>query len=376
MKHKKLSIIVISCLVITSLLFGSTACAQDEELPDPGITPDSPFYFLDTWGKRIGMFFALGPEAKAKKALEYAEERLAESRAMAEKKKIREMTRAANDYNGFMAMVNERLEEARQQGLSDTISERVASAISKHLSVLDGVQEQVPGQAQEAIARAREASRNGQTNALRALAKNKLERALDISSATIENRLERARVKAAENVAAEVAEALDYAARITELEEEMTALAEEKGIDITNITQRLAQATNNRLEVLAGVYEKVPDKTQAAIENAIENSVRKYERAVEKLKEQNALGDVPEDAPALERLQEEAKERLNLTISSVGPVTENNTVPVRVQERVQNNAGEPITNVWPGTYKPPVSGNITKENKEANTQVRSNSDTP
>jgi hypothetical protein len=110
MKQRLLRIMLVSCLLITSLLWGGAVYAQDEELPDPGITPDSPFYFLDTWGKNISLFFTFGDEAKAEKALRYAEERLSEAQAMASKYKIREMTRAANDYDGFMAMVNERLE--------------------------------------------------------------------------------------------------------------------------------------------------------------------------------------------------------------------------------------------------------------------------
>ena len=76
MRLGKYRLILLSAVIIASLLFGGTAYAQDEELPDPGITPDSPFYFLDNLGKNIGLFFAFGPEAKARKALEYAEERL------------------------------------------------------------------------------------------------------------------------------------------------------------------------------------------------------------------------------------------------------------------------------------------------------------
>jgi len=225
MKQKLLRITLVSCLLITSLLFGAAAYAQDEELPDPGLTPDSPFYFLDTWGKNIGMFFTFGNEAKARKALQYAEERLAETRAMAAKNRVREMERAANDYDGFMAMVNERLEAAAQEGLSDNISERVALATAKHLNVLDRVKDQVPEQAKGALTRARTASMNGQINALRALAKENPERAIDITADTIEDQMERARVRATANVTADVEEALDYAARIAELEEEMAAFA-------------------------------------------------------------------------------------------------------------------------------------------------------
>ena len=51
MKLKKFRSIFISCLLFTSLLFSSPAFAQDEDLPDPGTTPNSPFYFLDNPSK-------------------------------------------------------------------------------------------------------------------------------------------------------------------------------------------------------------------------------------------------------------------------------------------------------------------------------------
>lgn len=356
MKQKLLRILLISSLIITSLFVGGTAYAQDEELPDPGLTPDSPFYFLDSWGKNIGMFFTFGNEAKARKALRYAEERLSEAQAMAAKNRIKEMTRAANDYERFMAMVNERLEAAAEQGLSDNISERVALATAKHLNVLDRVKDQVPEQAKQALTRARTASMNGQINALRALAKEKTERALDIAADTIENRLDRARVRATDNVTtnnvtADVEEALDYADRIAELEEEMTTIAEEMGIDITAIQQRLAQATANRLDVLSDVYEKVPENARQAIENAIENSVRKYERALEKLKEKNALGDVPDEDTVLNRIQAKVREKLGLVTATEAPDSDNITVDVRIntenheknRERADAETGKPET---------------------------------
>jgi len=334
MKQKLLRIILISSLLITSLFFGGTAYAQEEELPDPGLTPDSPFYFLDTWGKNIGMFFTFGDEAKVRKALQYAEERLAETRAMAAKNRVREMERAANDYDGFMAMVNQRLEAAVQHGLSDNISERVSLATEKHLRVLDRVKDQVPEQAREALTRARTASMNGQINALRALAKGRPERAIDIAADTIENQLERARIQASDNVTADVEEALDFAARIAALEEEMTALAEEKGIDITAIQQRLAHSTANRLDTLSEVYEKVPENARQGIANAIENSVRKYERAVEKLTEENAIADIPDAETIMNRLQEEVRARLRLNTAE--DTAESNNVSVEVEARVEN----------------------------------------
>ncbi len=345
MKQKIIRITLVSCLLLTSLFIGGAACAQDEELPEPGLTPDSPFYFLDKWGKDIGMFFAFGSEAKARKALEYAEERLAEVRAMAGKNRVREMESAANDYEGFMAMVHERLETATRYGMSDNVSERVSLATAKHLRILDGIKDELPEQARAALTRARTASMSGQVNALRALARERTERAIDIAADTVENRLERARVRATENVTADVEDALNYAARIVELEEEITALAEEQGIDITAITQRLARATTNRLDILGEVYEKVPENARQSIANAIENSVRKYERAVEKLTEENAAGDIPDVETVINRIQKEVRERVRITTASEPADSDNITVEVRVrvENQEQNREGQPET---------------------------------
>jgi hypothetical protein len=343
MKYKKLATVLITCLITASFLLAGTACAQDEELPNPGITPDSPFYFFDKLGKNVGMFFTFGPENKARKALQYAEERLAEVRVMAAKNKPKELEEATGDYDEFMAMVNERIREVESQDISDNITERVARAISRHLSVLDDVRGKVPEKADEAVARVREESINRQLNTLRKLANTRVERALDISSDAIDRQLERVRGRASlsDNITdnttdntTNIEEALDYATRIAELEEEMAAIAEEKGIDITAIQQRLAHSTSNRLEVLSGVYEKVPVTAQAAIENAIENSVRKYERTVDKLREKNALGEISANATTTEMIPEKIRERLKINTSN--------------RAQVLNNTGNqsPTENAW------------------------------
>ncbi len=401
MKRNLLRVTLVSCLLITSLLFGGTAYAQDEELPDPGITPDSPFYFFDTWGKNISMFFTFGPEAKAKKALQYAEERLSEAQAMGNKNKVREMTRAANGYDNFMAMVNERLEEAVRHGTSDNISERLA-ALSYRIHVrLSELKDKMPprvkkditsadnetreeaasasDEARETINRAKIATINSQIKALRILAKNKPERALDISSDTIEKLMERARFRVSENVttdnvSGDVEETLDYADRIAELEEEMSAIAEEKGIDISKIQERLAQSTANRLETLTRVYEKAPESARKGIENAIENSVRKYERAVEKLREINVsdnVTDVTENMTALQKLPKPVKEKLNIKISNKGQINDdtadNVTIQVRIEKEKQEQTKERLTNTE--NNKPEmISANQSREQKETENQ--------
>jgi len=374
MKLKKFGLILLGSLIITSLLLSGTAYAQEEEeLPDPGITPDSPFYFLDNWGKNIGLFFAFGPEAKARKALEYAEERLAEVQAMAVKNRIREVEQATNGYNEFLAIVAERAEEARQQGVSDNISEKVALATSKHLSVLDRVKETVPEQAREAIAQAREASINGQQNALRALARERLERAAEINLAAIEGRLNRARVQTEEGNTEEIEEALDDADKMFRFGEEISEIAQGLGKDTTTVEQLVAQATSAHLEVLAEIHEKVPEQARVSIENAIANLLVNRERVVEALKNKGSLGEIPEGTPVLQRIQVEALERIQEKVQERVQEEDQErvqqelqeriqeAVQERIQEEIQERVREDTSNLKPEAPKPVASANETEE---------------
>ena len=168
-----------------------------------------PIFFSSSLTSKRDAFWGGRP-----KALEYAEERLAEAQAMAAKNKAKGIKRVASGYNKFVAIVTEKAEEAREQGVSDNISEIVALATSKHLFVLDGVKDIVPEEAKGAIAQAKEVSMNGQKNALRALATENPERATEINLAALEGRLNRAKAKADENDMKEVEEAIEEAAKL------------------------------------------------------------------------------------------------------------------------------------------------------------------
>jgi len=291
MKLKKFRLILLSCVVVTSLLFSGTAYAQGDEelqLPSPGITPDSPFYFLDTWGKRIGLFFTFGDEAKARKALEITEERLAEAHIMAVKNKSKAVKVATNGYNEYVAIAIGKMKEAVKKGISDNISEVVAVATSKHLLVLDRVMDIIPVEAKATITQAKKVSINGQGTALRLLARENARRAIQINLAAAEGRLNRAQVKAEENETDEVEDALDEFGEMNKFGQEISEIA--RGLsDNRTVDELVALATSHHLEVLAIVYEKVPDQAKPAVEKAMDVSVRGHERAVEVLKERGPL---------------------------------------------------------------------------------------
>ncbi len=313
MKLKKFRAILISCLIITSLLFGGTAYAQDEELelPSPGITPDSPFYVLDIWGEKMGLFFAFGAEAKAKRALGYAEERLAEAHAMATRNNPKGVGIAAIGYDEYVAIAIEKIAEARNKGADiSEVSETVALATSRHLFVLDEVMDIVPAEAKEAIAQAREVSINGLGNGLRLLAGENPELAMEINLAAVEGRLNRADAEADENNTEGVEDALDEFEELSKFGEEISQIAQGLGKDTTTVDQLVGEATSIHLEILAEVYEKVPEQAKSAIERAMGVSIKGHDRAVEALEGRGALGDIPEEASIPEGIPEKVKEKL------------------------------------------------------------------
>ena len=308
---KKYRVVLLSCVIVISLLFSGAAYAQiDEELPSPGITPDSSFYFVDIWGKKIGLFFTFRAEAKARKALQYAEERLAEAQVMADRNKPQAVTVATGGYDEYMTMSVEKMVEASEGGVDiSEVSEMVALATSKHLFVLDGVMDIVPEEAREAIAQARGVSINGQGNALRALAGVNPERAIEINLAAVEGRLNRARAKAEEDEFEEAENAIGEFEELYKFGEEICEIARGLGKD-TTVEELVGRATSIHLEVLAEVYEKVPEQAKEAIARAMTVSVRGHERAVKALKEKGALGDIPEEPPIPEGIPDEVKEKI------------------------------------------------------------------
>lgn len=344
----KFRMLALTLALVTVLTFGGAAYAQEEELPDPGLTPDSHFYFLDNWGKKIGLLFAFSAEDKAEKALRYAEERLAEANEMAEKNRVKEMTRATGDYEQFMAMVNQRLQEMNRPDVSANVSERVAAAAAKHLRVLDRVRDRSPDEANEALIRARERALQEQQNALRVLARERLEKAVSLNLDTIEDRLERARLKASENVTEEVDEALEDAEEMYQFGENISEIARGLGKDTTQVEELIAKALSNHLQVLAEVSQKVPEPARESIENALATSLSNRARVIEQLREKAALGDIEEDEPALDnvdarvlaRVTQRIQERLQEESQGVEP--EEEQLLQRIRERLTEQLQEQV----------------------------------
>lgn len=210
----KTTFLLITLVFLFSL--GTGALAQEVEPPEAGLpavalakaglTPDSPFYFLEIVVEEIGTFFTFGDIKKAERYANLATERLAEAQAVVEKDK----------------------------------PELAEKTLKKYENQLN-----------KSIARAE-----------KAMAKGK------------------------------------------DFEKVMQVMA------------KAGNATSKHLEVLAEVYEKVPEQAKSGIENAMTASVKGHEKVVEALKGGNSLGKVPEQAPVSTKIPQEVRERIQKKVQA------------------------------------------------------------
>ena len=301
-------------LVITSVFLfslGMGVLAQETELPDSGLTPDNPFYFLETISEGIGTFFTFGDLKKAERYATLAAERVAEAQAVVEKGKPefaeKTLARYENQLNNSIA----RAEKAQAKGQSiKNVMEIVAEGTGKHLTTIESILEKVSEKAKTAATKAKEVSMNGQKNALRALAEEDPESATEINLKAAEARLNRAKAKAEEGDTEEVEEAIEEFENQHKFGEEISQIAQGLGKDITTVEQLVGRATAIHLEILAEVYERVPEQAKPAIEKAMETSVKGHEKAVESLQEKGALDEVSAETSMPEQIPAEVKGRI------------------------------------------------------------------
>ncbi len=314
-------ILAITLLALFALpLSGS---AQETELPNPGITPDSPLYLFERILERISMVFAFGDLSKAEKYMLLSSERVAEAQAMAEKEKPEEAGVALRRYEKQLESALAKAQSARNKGEATEKTDKIiARSAMKHSEVLNEVAERVPEEGKEGIEQAINASTKGYKNALRGLAEENPEEATRINLQAMQTSLNRASKKAEENKPEKAEEAAQEFEDRYRFGEEISQTAQKTGKDITALEELVGKATSLHLEVLADVYERVPEQAKPAIEKAMETSLRGHERAVQSLQQKDALGEVPEEIPLSEQIPEEVRNR--------------------IQERMQEKAGDEV----------------------------------
>src|SRR3989344_569058 len=130
------------CIYIALLIFfsgiyvGNIFAKSDFVLPDPGLTPESPFYFLDLWDENARLFFTRSDSSRLKRYEARILERLSEADALAGKG-ISATQRALELYRAdvpFFYATAERLDD-------DLILADALRMALEHLDALDHISE-------------------------------------------------------------------------------------------------------------------------------------------------------------------------------------------------------------------------------------------
>jgi hypothetical protein len=263
---------IITIAILGVFVFSGVTHAQTSDLPDPGVLPGSPFYFVKSFFESIGTFFTFGNSAKAERYLGLAEKRLAEAEALVTQGDEHAQAAVAR-YEEQYAKAKERAERTAKSDLKA----QVADAATKHLSVLDEVLNKVPEQAKEPVRVIKERSISGQIEALRGIAQQDPEAAVDIFNRAAEGRLNAVQARVGhggddEEKAGEVSEALAEYEKYAEFGKEISTLAEGLQTGETTVEELVEQATSHHRDVLRDVENKVPSQAQESIQQALERT--------------------------------------------------------------------------------------------------------
>ena len=293
--------VILAIVVTLSALGGGTVYAAQDSLPGDALYP------VKLGTEQVIMMLPGDDVVKAGRALSFAERRVGEMEALTEKGRPQDLGLAVEKYGYALNMTLARIERAGDRGLATgNITALVANVTAKHLSVLDTVYDMVPDEAKAAIAHARNVSQTGYFHALAALAKNNTVRAAEMNLAAMLGRLNRVRARVGDAEAVQIA--LQQFEAMAEFGEEISRIAQEIGLNITEVEELVAEATGKHLEVLADVWERVPEQAKPGIERAMANLLIRYQMRVQKLEQKGAK--VPPSPAIPERVRERIEERI------------------------------------------------------------------
>lgn len=170
---KKILAIIASLLLVGVVFTATPVFAQEEEavaigeVTDPGTLPDSPFYFMKTWGRAASSFFAFNNQEKAELALRFANEDALAINALCENGQYELAERHCERFQEQFQRALWRMERAQEEGRDiEELVEKLKDNQLRQQQVLAGLLETVPEQAREGFLNAMVNSSFGLQNAV------------------------------------------------------------------------------------------------------------------------------------------------------------------------------------------------------------------
>lgn len=153
----------ILALTLIGFLMTGIASAQGQDIPAPGITPDSPLYMFEKMSERLALGVAQAPvigseELEAKVRANQAAETLAEARAMANQNKSEHVEKLMQQYSENMNKSSEIISKSNNSELKN----RLRNVSNNQVKTLQEVEKKVPEQARKGVQKAIENSQRNQ----------------------------------------------------------------------------------------------------------------------------------------------------------------------------------------------------------------------
>ena len=248
--------------------------AEDLEIKEPKLLPDSRWYFIKEWGRGIQSFFTFGQIKKSELEQKFASERLMELRKLVEKDPNPKMLEKATEkYERALERIQTRTENIKDKAKDNEEVNKFLDKFTKHQllhqKVLQKLETQVSKEVFEKIQEARE---------------KHLEKFGEI---------------------------------MTDLEDRKEEIQEKLENNLEEIKGSKFKSFKN-MEILIELEEKVPEQAKEAIRNAQENALKRLKGDLEKMS--------PED-------QERFKE---YTDKISGNKEIQSQILERVKQRIQN----------------------------------------
>lgn len=206
--NRSFLVILSSLLLIGLVLIATPVCAQEQEdtsiggVSDPGILPDSPFYFAKGWGRAIRLFLTLDTLEKAEVELRFANEDALAIEELCEKGECELAEKHCENFQERFQRAIQRMEKAKQEGKDvEALVEKFKENHLRQQQVLARVLEKAPEQAKEGILEAIANSGSGLENAIeRIQGKHKMEQFREELNLQIRNMGEETRLEIQERL--------------------------------------------------------------------------------------------------------------------------------------------------------------------------------
>jgi len=149
-------------------LVGELELEIEDELEDPGVLPDSPFYFVKEWSEGIQSFFTFNTKKKAELEYKFAMRRVAEVNKLIEKGKTDKAVEHMAKYEDHLAKFAERVEkfDDKKSDKTEELTDKLELLQERQQNVLSDVYDKVPVEAQPGILNAMENSSKGLEQAI------------------------------------------------------------------------------------------------------------------------------------------------------------------------------------------------------------------